>query len=168
MNANLKKDPRDKLWARLEANIQTRASKKDRHFKLSGPWKKFVRRQNGFKIYAVDGTWIRVNLSVIFGHGGHGLVHEFIPLDEIWIARRHYWENPWSFCDCKGVKDRQPVSRNWFDSCVLHEIDEFRTMKKSSPYWPAHRQALKKEKRWGLIKDPFSDVPLKKLPRRRR
>lgn len=159
MHARVQKDPRDKLWARLEANIQTRAAKKDQRFKLSGPWKKFVRRQSGFKIYAVDGTWVRSNLSVTFGHGGHGLVHEFIPLDEIWVSTRHYRENKWSSCDCRGVKDGQRVSKNWLESCVLHEIEEFRAMAKSSSYWPAHSRALQKEKEWGLIKDPFSDAP---------
>ena len=76
----------------LESDIQTVAKNKDKTFVLKGPWKKFVRRQDEFRIYAVNGTWVRRNLSVIFRHAGHGIVHEFIPHDEIWTETHHYVE----------------------------------------------------------------------------
>ncbi len=147
------KDPRDKLWSTLEADIQSRGSRKDRYFQLSGPWKRFVRNQDGLKVYTVDGTWIRNNLSVIFGHGGHGLVHEFIPLDEVWIGTHHYDENTWCVCACKiGAKNRK-VSKAFFESCTVHEIAEYFEMKKGKPYWAAHRFALQKERELGFLPD---------------
>jgi hypothetical protein len=84
------KDTRILHWIDLESDIASRAKKKDRRFVLSGKWKKFVRKEKRLKIYAVDGEWVRNNLSIIFGHGGHGYVHEFIPLDEIWVATHHF------------------------------------------------------------------------------
>jgi hypothetical protein len=145
-------DHRDKLWAKLEADIQARGRKKDSKFRLSGPWKRFVRNQDGFKVYAVDGKWVRNNLSVIFGHGGHGLVHEFIPMDEIWIGTHHYHENPWSECDCGKGKNAK-VSKAYFDSCTAHEIAEHLEMKKGKPYWVAHQLAIEEERKLGLLPD---------------
>jgi len=82
-------------WAEIELDIQKRGNRKDKKFILSGKWKKFVKMQNGFKLFSVDGKWIRDNLSISFNHGGHGLVHEFIPLDEIWVDEYHH------NCDCR-------------------------------------------------------------------
>lgn len=157
------KDPRDKLWTELEAEIQRRGAKKDRSFKLSGPWKKFIRKQQGFNIYAVDATWIRNNLCVYFGHGGHELVHEFIPRGEIWVSTRHSHERSAAIgfisnCGCRVKKKNQPVSKNYFDSTVIHEITEFFKMKKGLPYWAAHNIALDKELEIGLLIDPFTDL----------
>lgn len=76
-------DTRDQTWRDIEKKVQLDAKNKDKRFVLKGKWKKFVRREQGYKIYSVDGRWIKTNLCVYFNHGGHGLVHEFIPLDEI-------------------------------------------------------------------------------------
>ena len=149
-----KKDNRDKLWAELELKIQKRARKKDKKFILSGKWKRFVRKQDGFKIYAVDGEWVRNNISVIFGHGGHGYVHEFIPNDEIWIDTHHF-----DGCDCENlVKKVQKVSKKYFDSTVIHEITEFKEMKKGSIYWKAHQISLQKEIKIGILKNPHREA----------
>lgn len=155
---NFPKNNRDKLWAELEADIQDRGNKKDNKFILNGKWKKFVRIQDGFKIFAVDGAWIRNNLSVIFGHGGHGYVHEFIPLDEIWIGTHHFHENKWNQCGCSNVKKNQKFSKNYFASCAIHEISEFKEMKKGKPYWIAHQIALDKERGAGLLPDPDTEI----------
>ena len=154
MTMKFKKDNRDKLWRELELKIQKRARKKDKKFILSGKWKKFIRIQDGLKIYAVDGEWVRNNISVIFGHGGHGYVHEFIPNDEIWIGTRHF-----EGCDCENlVKKEQKVSQKYFDSTVIHEITEFKEMKKGRSYWKAHQIALRKEIEIGILKDPHREV----------
>ncbi|MBU1935060.1 hypothetical protein KKF04_03310, partial [Patescibacteria group bacterium] len=145
------KDKRDKLWGKLEADIQSRGNKKDKKFTLKGKWKKFVRMQDGFKVFAVDGTWVRNNLSLIFGHGGHGYVHEFIPLDEIWISTHHYDENKWNNCGCDNIKKNQKVSKAYFDSTVIHEITEFKEMEKGKSYWTAHQIALDKEREIRLL-----------------
>lgn len=153
MKQKFKKDNRDKLWAELELKIQKRGDKKDGRFILAGPWKKFIRKQDGFNIFAVDGEWIRNNLSIIFGHGGHGYVHEFIPLNEIWLATHHF-----EGCDCSNIKKGQKVSQRYFDSTAIHEITEFKEMKKGVTYWRAHQIALRKEIEVGILKNPHIEV----------
>lgn len=152
-----KKDMRDKLWHELELEIQRRENKKDRSFKLCGKWKRFLRIQDGLKVYAVDGKWIRNNLSVIFGHGGHGYVHEFIPKNEIWVSTHHYHESSWSKCGCDVSKGGQKVSENYFDSTTIHEIAEFKAMRTGKSYWESHQIALQKEEEAGLLKNPYYD-----------
>ncbi|MBN2127305.1 MAG: hypothetical protein JW703_02835 [Candidatus Diapherotrites archaeon] len=156
----VEKDKRDKLWSKLEYEIQLRGNKKDKSFKLSGKWKKFIRNQAGFKIYSVNGNWIRSNLCIYFDHGGHGLVYEFIPMNELWICSHHYDEGKNDFlkCKCKVKKKGIKVSKNYFDSTVIHEITEFNLMKKGKNYWTAHNAALQKEIEIGLISDPYSDL----------
>ena len=144
-----KKDNRDPFVKHLEKEIQQGDDKKDPHFKLEGDWKKFLRTQDGFKIFAVDGNWVKENLSEIYNHGGHGLVHEFIPDDEIWISTHHH-------ANCK--QKFQKVSKEFFESAVIHEIEEYHQMKKGLPYWKAHQLALEKEKEAGLLKDPEKEI----------
>ena len=146
-----KKDNRDKFWTKLEKNIQNSALKKDKRFVLSGKWKKYVRRQDGFKVYLVDGEWIRNNLSVTFGHGGHGYVHEFIPNDEIWVEKNH----PESI---NNIKKGEKMSKKFIDSTIIHEMTEFKEMKKGLNYWKAHQIALEEEKELGLLKDPYKEI----------
>lgn len=141
-------DTRELTWPELENDIQRRGEWKDPDFVLDGKWKEFVRDQEGFKVYAVDGSWVRNNLSVIFGHGGHGLVHEFIPMDEIWISTNHY-----PSCKHHGVGE---VSEAYFDSCTAHEIKEFQEMEKGKDFWEAHNIALELERKLGLI--PEKDI----------
>ena len=153
MKIKFKKDKRNKLWADLELSIQKRGNKKDKKFVLTGKWKKLVRNQEGFKVFKVDGEWVRNNLSVIFNHGGHGYVHEFIPINEIWVAT-HHPEN----CNCSNTKKEQKLSQEYFDSTVIHEISELKEMKKGSIFWKAHQIALQKEKEAGILKNPHKEV----------
>jgi len=148
-----KKDKRDKLWTELESKIQKRAKKKDKKFVLSGKWKKLVRKQEGISIYSVDGEWVRNNLSVTFGHGGHGYVHEFIPLNEIWIDIYHS-----EGCECENVRNLQKVSKAFFESTLLHELVELKKMRKGMIYWKAHQIALNKEIESGLLEDPHKEI----------
>ena len=149
----LKKDKRDKFWAKLELKIQKRTKKKDETFALSGKWKKFIKKQNGLKVFAVDGEWVRNNLSVIFGHGGHGYVHEFIPLNEIWLSARHF-----DGCGCENIKKNQKVSKQYFESTLLHEITELKAMKKGLSYWKAHQISLQKEREAGILQNPHREI----------
>jgi len=103
---------------RMEAEILRRASLKDKKFRLEGKWKTFLRRQDRLRVYQVDGEWIRSNLSVIFGCGGHGYVHEFIPLGEIWVT-----------------------TDNNMEHTIIHEITEYRLMEQGMAYEPAHKRA---------------------------
>ncbi|MBX4189610.1 hypothetical protein KW785_03415 [Candidatus Parcubacteria bacterium] len=146
------KDKRNKLWPVLEAEIQKGASKKDKKFILKGKWKKFYRSESGLKVYKVDGMWVRTNLSIIFGHGGHGLVHEFIPHNEIWINTHH----PKS-CGCKKVRKDRKMSPAYTKSTTLHEITEYKEMKKGKKFWPAHNMALQAERHAGFLLDPYTE-----------
>jgi hypothetical protein len=146
------KDKRNKLWAELELDIQNAAGCKDPVFRLKGKWKKRRGDYMGFKVFSVDGSWVNHNLSVIFGHGGHGLVHEFVPKDEIWIASRHQHD-----CGCKKVRRDRMVSRRFFASTVLHEAVECSMMKRGLNFWNAHQEALRQEKLAGILRDPFEE-----------
>lgn len=139
----------------LELAIQKGARKKDPNFILSKLFPKhfrFVREQDGFKIFAVDIEWVNDNLSAIYGHGGHGFAHEFIPLDEIWVAT-HHPEN----CLCKNVRPDRKMSERYFNCTVSHEIDEFRDMAQDITYKKAHQNSLKKDRQRGFT-DPYAEV----------
>jgi len=160
MPRKIRKDSRNKVWKRLEREIATRAKKKDKKFVLKGEWKKFLRIQESYKIFVVDGRWVRGNLSVLFSHGGHGYVHEFIPIDEIWINSNHYCEGPSSItrCGCTVKKKDGKISKNYLESTIIHEITEVNLMKKKKSYYIAHETALNKEREIGLLKDPYDDT----------
>lgn len=140
-----KKYKRYNFCENLEKDVQVRATTKDKRFRLQGTWKVFIRRQQGFKIYAVVGDWIRSNLSVIYGHGGHGYVHEFIPLSEVWIDIDHHRNSHYD-CGCSKRFKGGKVSQSFFNEVVKHEIAECKEMAKGKPFWRAHQIALKKEK----------------------
>jgi hypothetical protein len=160
MHKKIKKDTRNKVWKRLEKEIASRGNKKDKTFVLKGKWKKFLRNQEGYKIFLVDGKWIRNNISVLFSHGGHSYVCEFIPPNEIWIDSHHYCEGPSSItkCECKVKNKNQKISKNFLDSTVIHEITEVNLMKKGKSYYISHEHALEKEREIGLLKDPYDDT----------
>jgi len=154
-NQQVYKIPQDRrkiTWAELERDVQKRAVKKDRNFKLSGSWKKFVREEGGLSIYSVDGEWLRNNLSANFGHVEHGYVFEFVPIDEIWIDTHHK-----KGCGCKRVRKDRKMSVAYFESTVAHEIKEIQEMKKGLSYWKAHQMALQKERELGILSDPFTE-----------
>jgi len=133
------------LWKTIERDIQLQATKKDKSFQLTGFAKEFVRDQDKLRVYLVDGNWIRNNISIIFGHGGHGLVHEFIPLDEIWIDYKHRYLPNYERCSCRNLHSNENISEQFFNETVEHEIVEFKEMKKGIPYWRAHITATKAE-----------------------
>lgn len=108
---------------RMESEIQKRARNKDKKFRLEGRWRKFLRRQDRLRVYQVDGEWVRNNLSVIFGWGGHGFVHEFIPLGEIWVT-----------------------DFNNMERTITHEIAEYRLMQGGMGYEAAHKRASAAER----------------------
>jgi hypothetical protein len=141
----MKKYRRYNFCETLEKDIQQRTEFKDLDFKLEGKWKTFLRKQVGFNVYIVDGEWVRNNLSVIFGHGGHAFVHEFIPLNEIWVSSHHIKNNMYD-CGCTHVTKTCKVTKKWINETVEHEIIEFNFMGLGNPYWKAHLIALKNEK----------------------
>ncbi len=146
------KDDREPFWAEIERIIQLRAPKKDKEFKPTGSWKKFVRENEGIKIYRVDSEWIRNNLLASWNHGGHGYVCEFIPIDEVWIGNTHPTN-----CKCKGVNNERQISERYFESAVIHETTERELMVEDMVYWQAHQLALEAEKKRGLLPDGYSE-----------
>jgi len=141
----MKKHKRYNFCKDLEKDIQLRSEFKDTKFKLKGKWKKFLRKQARLKIYLVDGEWVRNNLSVIFGHGGHNFVHEFIPTDEIWISTYHI-KNKFYDCGCTKVKKTCKINSKFMEQTINHEIAEYNFIGLGNPYWKAHQVALKIEK----------------------
>jgi hypothetical protein len=150
MKIKFRKDNREKYWKIEEAIIQKQVKKKDEKFVLSGPWKKFIKSQHGLKIYSVDGEWMRYNIMWWWGHGGHGYVCEYIPLDEIWISDTHPEK-----CKCKNVKKNRELSQRYFESTLYHESLERNLMEKGIIYWKAHQIALDLEKKLELIKTGY-------------
>lgn len=103
----------------IDSAVRSRWNKKDKHLEIVGLEKKFLGEKEGFRVYEVDNEWIKNNLDVNFGTGGHGLVHSYIPLDEIWVS--------------------PVVEKKW--SIALHEITEFNLMKeKAMKYKEAHKK----------------------------
>lgn len=146
-------DDRKITWAEIEADAARAGRLKDPEFRLSGPWKKPVSvLYDGTRVYKVDGDWVRNNLSIIFGHGGHGMVHEFIPLDEIWVSEKHR-----AACECKNIRPDMMVSQNYFDSTVLHEHVELLAMLDGDDFWTAHNKALAAEAVAAFLDDPFTE-----------
>lgn len=157
-------DRRILFWMDLEEEIQIRAPNKDPKFVLIGPgnvaWKRLIREEDGLKVFAVDGEKVRNNLSVMFGHGGHGLVHEFIPLDEIWVDIRHYSCFRLPGCGCDNLKRKnQPVSEAFFESTVIHEKTEFWQMRNMEKRFnEADLIAREAEKLAGLLETPTTEI----------
>ncbi len=103
----------------IDSAVRSRWDRKDKDLEIVGLEKKFLGEKEDFRVYEVDNEWIKNNLDVSFGTGGHGLVHSYIPLDEIWVS--------------------PVVEKKW--SIVLHEITEFKLMKeKAMKYKEAHRK----------------------------
>lgn len=106
----------------IDASVRSRWNLKDPDLKIEGMKKEFVGEKEGFRIYEIDSEWIRNNIDVGFGTGGHGLVHSYIPMDEIWVD------------SAKETKT----------SLILHELLEFRIMKeKGWEYKKAHEKVNK-------------------------
>jgi hypothetical protein len=145
-------DNRVLSYAELEEIIQNSATNKDPNFKLSGSWKTYKGIYSNFNVYSVDGNWIRKNLSIMFGNGGHGFVHEFIPLDEIWIDIKHYEES-----GIENLPKDMIMSDDFTKSTILHEIIESILMRFGINFWKAHNFALDAERLAGILKDPHSE-----------
>ncbi len=121
-------------WKNIEKDIQ---KTKKGNLILSGDWKIFKENRENYIVYLVDGDWVRNNLTITFGMGGHGLVHEFIPMNEIWV----------SFIHTTG----ELTTPEYIESCTIHEIAECEMMKTGKNYWNSHNKALDIESDLNLI-----------------
>lgn len=94
-------------------------------------WKQYPKQ--GIKVYLVDGRYIRDNIGVSFGIGGHHKAYDFIPKNEIWLE-----------------KSIDPKERN---AILLHELYERRRMIRDKwNYLQAHLGATISE--WYARKNP--------------
>lgn len=108
----------------IEKAINSRADLKDPKLEIVGLEKTDLGTYGGFKVFRIDREWVKNNLSCMFGTGGHGRVHEFIPNDELWVDDI---EEPW-----------------W--EIALHEAVEFFYMQnKGLTYEEAHAKASEAE-----------------------
>lgn len=89
--------------------------------------KGFIRNQDGFKIFWVDGELIRDTFDINFLMGGNGYAYNYVPKNEIWI------ENTMNHDDEEAI--------------IVHEVTEALLMKnKGLSYEEAHKIATKAEK----------------------
>jgi hypothetical protein len=103
-------------------------------------WKKlWGELWDGAKIYLVDGPYVRGRFFVDFTEGGHGMVYEWIPNNEIWVE------------DMKDELD-QGINLN-------HEIYEYTLMKyvpSQKKYDNAHESAANVE---ALVREAIAGNP---------
>jgi hypothetical protein len=78
------------------------------------------------KVYKVDGKYVRENIDPDFTQGGHWLVYNYVPKNEVWIERMR---NP--------EEDKLSLG---------HELDEINDMDKNDEtYEDAHQAAIERE-----------------------
>ncbi|MDD4878624.1 MAG: hypothetical protein PHO02_06350 [Candidatus Nanoarchaeia archaeon] len=82
--------------------------------------------REGLKINYVEGCAVRNYIDPKFVLGGHDLVYDYIPKNEVWID------------SCQGKKEAKYT--------IIHEIYERNLMKKGMDYNSAHDFALAAEK----------------------
>lgn len=126
----------------IEDAVRSRWHRKDPKLEIKGLNKKDIGKRENFDIFTIDCEWIRDNLDVTFGTGGHGLVHSFVPMNEIWI---------------------DPVVESR-ESLIFHEIAEHLFMRDLGLKFPeAHKRAIKISKK--LNKQDKGDAHIKSLIR---
>ena len=87
--------------------------------------KKFINQAGELLIWLIDGRLVRSIFDVDFTEGGHGLVYDFVPKNEIWID------------DDLSAKERPFV--------ILHELYERSRMARGLAYNQAHKKASRLE-----------------------
>ncbi|OGF25694.1 hypothetical protein A2303_06865 [Candidatus Falkowbacteria bacterium RIFOXYB2_FULL_47_14] len=80
---------------------------------------------NNVSVWVVRGRLIRNAINIEFSEGGHDLVYDFIPKNEVWIDNDIYSE------------ERLPI--------ILHELYERTLMMEGLKYLAAHRRASRLE-----------------------
>lgn len=87
--------------------------------------KELVNERDGYKIYIVDGNYIRDNVDVEFTNFGQHFRFRFIPRHEIWLDKDH------------GRGERIPFE--------IHAIKEAEEMAKGKDYDTAYKDGLEAE-----------------------
>jgi len=97
-----------------------------KNFKIETVKIALLKKQGNLKIYLVKGRKIRDNLDPNFYFGGHYLVYNYVPRNEVWID------------DSVTPKERKYI--------LVHELFELNLMKKGKSYNNAHDYANAAEK----------------------
>jgi hypothetical protein len=87
--------------------------------------KRLIDEVDEFKVFLVNGEFVRNNLEIEFTMGSHKLMSDFIPKDEVWLDDR--------------------MSDNDILALIHHEVVEARLMRKGMSYEDAHALATKSE-----------------------
>ncbi|MFA5127862.1 MAG: hypothetical protein WC457_02555 [Patescibacteria group bacterium] len=85
-----------------------------------------IKRQGNIKIYLVDGAKVRQNFDPFFTMGGHWLVYNYVPKNEVWI-------------------DNAPLTKE-IKYVLIHELFEAKLMANGKNYDNAHDWAHAAEK----------------------
>ena len=92
--------------------------------------KKFLKYHKGYKIFVVDGNYIRNNIDIDFVGGGNPARYQYVPDGELWIEKLSNNEES----DIEGF--------------IEHEYTECeRMINKGETYSQAHDKASKVEKK---------------------
>jgi len=95
-------------------------------FKIDSIKIKLIKKQRKLKIYLVEGKKTREILDPNFQFGGHHLIYNYIPINEVWLDNTVI------------PKERKYV--------LVHELYELNLMKKGKSYNNAHDYANAAEK----------------------
>jgi len=92
--------------------------------------KKFLREQDGMKIFLVSGEFVRNHLEIDFTLGSHWVFDDspYIPDGEVWIE------------ETLAAFDREAI--------VFHEVFEAKLMRDGVPYEEAHAKATEAERKF--------------------
>ena len=95
--------------------------------------KELVNERDGYKVYIVDGNYVRDNVDVEFTNFGQHFRFRFIPRWEIWLDKDH------------GRGEREPFE--------VHAIKEANEMSQGVDYSKAYEDGLKAENECRLTND---------------
>jgi len=87
---------------------------------------KFLGKKEGLHVYLVRGRLVREHMDFNFVFGGHDLVYNYVPKNEVWLD------------DAMLTKERKYV--------LIHELYERNLMKKGKNYDNSHDYASAREK----------------------
>lgn len=90
--------------------------------------KRMIETTEEFKVFLVNGEYVRNNLEIDFTMGSNPHVSSFIPKGEVWLDDR--------------------LSKNDIMALIIHEIHEARLMREGLDYPTAHAQATELEKKF--------------------
>jgi len=93
--------------------------------------KEYLRTEDGYKIYLVDGDALIKRYGLKYFWGAHGYYFGFIPKNEIWVR-----------------KEGENMTKEDIEITIKHELVEAKAMANGVPYRQAHSLSEYSEKKW--------------------